>query len=304
MLIRPTRRTLLSGLAAAGVAAGTGTAAYGIGIEPVLRLEVTPYAFTPPGWAPGLRLNAAIISDIHAGEPWVSPERIAEIVAVTNALRPDIVFLLGDYEPGHPFNTRAVPMPRVARELSALRAPLGILAVLGNHDWWADLDVLRAGGRPVVARALENEGIRVLSNEAVRLTKDGRPFWIVGLEDQIALHRVGVFRGLDDLPGALAKVTDDAPVLLLAHEPYIIRKVPPRVSLTLCGHTHGGQIRLLGEAPFINSRFERRYLYGHVADGDRHIVISGGLGCSKLPVRIGSPPEIVLLKLGDADRVA
>ena len=304
MLIRPSRRALLTGLGAAGLAGGTGTAAYGVGIEPVLRLEVTPYAFVPPGWPQGLRLTAAIVSDIHAGEPFMSPERIAEIVAVTNALEPDIVFLLGDYEPGHDFNTREVPMSRVARELSALRAPLGVLAVLGNHDWWAGLDGLRAGRRPAAALALEAEGIRVLSNDAVRLVKDGRPFWIAGIEDQMVLHKLGIMRGYDDLGGTLAKVTDDAPVVLLAHEPYIIRKVPSRVSVTLSGHTHGGQIRLFGYAPFITSRFENRYLYGHIADGDRHIVVSAGLGTSKLPIRIGSPPEIVLVKLGDADTLA
>ena len=304
MLIRPTRRTLLTGLTGAGLAAGTATAAYGIGIEPVLRLEVTPYALTPPRWTPGLRLNAAIVSDIHAGEPFMAPDRIAEIVAVTNALEPDIVFLLGDYEPGHDFNTRLVPMPRVARELSRLRAPLGTFAVLGNHDWWANLDVLRDGGTTAAARALEAEGIPVLSNRAVRLVKDGHPFWLAGIEDQIAFQKLGMHKGYDDLPGTLAKVTDDAPVVLLAHEPYIIRKVPPRVSITLSGHTHGGQIRVFGVAPFITSRFENRYLYGHVADGDRHIIISGGLGTSKLPIRIGSPPEIVLVKLGEPARLA
>jgi uncharacterized protein len=303
MLIRPTRRTLLAGLAASTVA-GTGTAAYGVGVEPVLRLNVTPYALTPPGWPPGLSLTAAVIADIHAGEPFMSPDRIAEIVSVANALKPDIVFLLGDYEPGHDYVTREVTMPRLARELSALSAPLGVLAVLGNHDWWADLDVIRSGGVTAAARALEAEGIRVLQNDAVRLTKDGRPFWVAGLEDQMVLHKLGTYRGYEDIPGTMAKVTDDAPVVMLAHEPYIIRKMPRRVSVTLSGHTHGGQVRLFGYTPFALSRFENRYVYGHVIDDGRHVIISGGLGTSKFPVRLGSPPEIVLVRLGGNDAVA
>lgn len=302
MILRPTRRGLLTGLAGAAALGAAGTGAYAVGVEPIFRLEVTSYALTPPGWPAALDLTAVVLADFHAGEPWMSPGRIAEIVAVTNALRPDVVFLLGDYEPGHPFNTRAVPMARVARELAGLRAPLGIHAVLGNHDWWADFELVKAGGgMPVAAKALREEGIRVLENDAVRLVKDGRPFWVAGLADQMVFFPVSVWRGLDDLAGTLRRVTDDAPVILLAHEPRVMRRVPPRVSLTLSGHTHGGQVRVAGFAPMVGGA-DRRYVYGHIVDrhpdGDRHIVVSGGLGTSKLPVRLGSPPEIVLLRLG------
>jgi len=103
---------------------------------------------------------------------------------------------------------------------------------------------------------------------------------------------------LDDLPGALRQVTDDAPVVLMVHEPDIFPRVPERVSVTLVGHTHGGQIRLLGYAPYVPSRFGSRYVYGHKIKGGRHMIVSGGLGCSSLPVRFGSPPDIVVVKLG------
>jgi uncharacterized protein len=100
---------------------------------------------------------------------------------------------------------------------------------------------------------------------------------------------------VDDLEGTLAKVTDDAPVILLAHEPDIFPRVPARVSLTLSGHTHGGQVRLLGYSPMVPSRFGNRFAYGHIVEDGRHLVVSGGLGCSILPVRIGVPPEIVMI---------
>jgi predicted MPP superfamily phosphohydrolase len=106
--------------------------------------------------------------------------------------------------------------------------------------------------------------------------------------------------GVDDLAGTLRRVTDAAPVILMAHEPDIFPQVPGRVALTLSGHTHGGQVRVFGYAPIVPSKFGTRYVYGHVVEDARHLVVSGGLGCTGVPVRFGSPPEIVLLELGAA----
>jgi predicted MPP superfamily phosphohydrolase len=103
---------------------------------------------------------------------------------------------------------------------------------------------------------------------------------------------------LDDLRGTLAKITGDAPIILLAHEPDVFPKVSPRVSLTLSGHTHGGQVRLFGYSPVVPSRFGNRYAYGHVVEDGRHLIVSGGLGFSILPVRLGVRPEILLIELG------
>jgi uncharacterized protein len=143
-----------------------------------------------------------------------------------------------------------------------------------------------------------------MENRALRLAKDGRPFWLAGLADQIAFI-VGnrpdgrwAFQGLDDVPGTLAQVTDDAPVIMMAHEPDIFSRMPPRVSLTLSGHTHGGQVNLLGFAPWTPSEFGTRYAYGHIIENNRDLVVSSGLGTSGPPVRLLMPPEIVLLNLG------
>jgi predicted MPP superfamily phosphohydrolase len=84
----------------------------------------------------------------------------------------------------------------------------------------------------------------------------------------------------------------------MAHEPDIFPQVPRRVAVTLSGHTHGGQVRLLGYAPIVPSKFKDRYVYGHIVEEGRHLVVSGGIGCSGLPVRFGSPPEIVVVELG------
>ena len=85
---------------------------------------------------------------------------------------------------------------------------------------------------------------------------------------------------------------------MLAHEPDVFPRVPDRVAVTLSGHTHGGQVRLLGYSPVVPSRFGNRYAYGHVREDGRHLIVSGGLGCSILPVRFGMPPEIVIVELG------
>jgi predicted MPP superfamily phosphohydrolase len=131
----------------------------------------------------------------------------------------------------------------------------------------------------------------------VRLAKDGKTFWLAGLGDQLAFdptfRRVlGRRRGVDDLPGTLAKVPDGDPVVLLAHEPDVMVRVPDRVALVLSGHTHGGQVRLFGWSPVVPSRYGNRFAYGHVRE-QCDLIVSGGLGCSIMPVRLGMPPEIV-----------
>jgi len=180
-----------------------------------------------------------------------------------------------------------------------LKAPLGVHTILGNHDWWSDAEAQsRRTSVPLAARALLDAGLPVHENAALRLVKDGKPFWLVGLGDQIAYYRRGFgFEGRDDLKGALAAVTDANPILLLAHEPDIFPKVPRRVALTLSGHTHGGQVRILGYSPLVPSSYGNRYAYGHIEEGGHHLIVSGGIGPGKLPIRIGVPPEIVLVEL-------
>jgi predicted MPP superfamily phosphohydrolase len=302
------RRQLLRFTAGLG-AFGASTAAYGFGVEPLLRLRVTRYHVSPPRWPAGLELKIAAIADLHACDPWMSLDHISAIVARTNALDADIVVLLGDYVAGHRHVRRKIPAEEWAAALAGLRAPLGVHAILGNHDYWDDRTVQRNGqGSTMARRALEAAGIPVYENDAVRLTKNSQSFWLAGLGDQLAylparhfrpVHRVGV----DDLGATLAKVTDGAPVILLAHEPDVAGRVPRRVALQLSGHTHGGQIRLLGWSPVVPSRYGNRLAYGH-AKFNCDVIVSGGLGCSIMPFRFGVPPEIVLVTLGAVPAVA
>jgi uncharacterized protein len=281
---------------------------YGFAVEASWRLETTRYTISPANWPRGLKLSIGVIADVHAGGPAMPLDRIEAIVNDTNALKPDIIVLLGDFAASYKFKTRKIAAEEWSAVLGKLRAPLGVHAVLGNHDWWDDLTAQRNGKGPVIGRRMLEKvgGIPVYENDAVRLSKNGKPFWLAGLGDQLALldgRRRGLrrFRGVDNLPATLAKVTDDAPIILLAHEPDIFPQVEdPRVAVTLSGHTHGGKVRLLRYSPMVPSRFGNRFAYGHVHENNRHMVVSGGLGCSILPVRIGVPPEIVMVDVAAA----
>nr|WP_274706740.1 metallophosphoesterase [Allorhizobium sonneratiae] len=273
---------------------------YAFGYEPMLALKTTRYRLTPPGWPKGQNLRLVVLADFHASYPWMTPERIARICDYANTLGGDVMLLVGDYMSGMKFVTGTVAPEDWAKALSVLKAPYGVHAVMGNHDWWQDPEAQRLRLKETIAhRVLRAVGINAMSNSAVRLGGDAHPFWVAGLEDQWAYLNVNHhIQGLDDLPGTLAQVTDDAPVILLAHEPDIFPKVPERVSLTLSGHTHGGQVNLFGWTPVVPSRYGSRYVYGHVEEGGRNLIVSGGLGLSVAPIRFDAPPEVVVIDLG------
>lgn len=295
--------TAVAGLGAVGASAG----GYAFAIEPY-RLRFPHYRLTPANWPAGLKLRIAAIADLHACRPWMTAARVRSIVAETNAQRPDLVVLLGDFVTAHRFVLEQEDKAAWAAALAGLQAPLGVHAVLGNHDWWEDIDVQRRRAGPTpVGKALVGAGIPVYENQAVRLEKGGVGFWLAGLGDQWAffgrrdIHRrweTFGYEGVDDVDATLRQVTDKAPVIMLAHEPDVFHRMPRRVSLTLSGHTHGGQVQFLGVAPIVPSRFGRRYVYGHVREAERDLIVSGGLGCSGLPIRFGRPPEVPIIDLG------
>ncbi|UPY34858.1 metallophosphoesterase [Sediminicoccus sp. KRV36] len=281
------RRSLL----ATGLLGATG-AAYGLGIEPFAAPDITRYALTPRDWPRGLKLRIAVLADLHSGAPLMGLSRVAGIVATANALSADMTVLLGDYGPFSRLVRKPYAPDEVASILGGLRAPLGVFAIAGNHDWWEDgAAMARQSGQPEWLAALGRHGITPMQNQVRRF---GQGFWLAGLDSQIAFRG----RGADDLPGTLAALTDDAPVILLAHEPDIFAEMPGRVALTLAGHTHGGQLRILGASPRPASRYGNRFRYGRVTERGRDLIVSGGLGTSVVPVRFGVPPEIVEVTLG------
>jgi uncharacterized protein len=257
--------------------------AWAVLIEPgrvVARETRVPIARWPDGLGP---LRIAAIADIHTGAPHMTLDALREIVATVNAARPDLVVLLGDYVVHGVIGGRFVEAESTAAVLGRLKAPLGVLAVTGNHDWWYD--------GPRVTAALEATGIRVLDDEAVPIETKGRPVWIAGIGDMWT-RRANIRRALEAVPA-------DAPVIAITHNPDLFPQMPARVLLTLAGHTHGGQVDL----PFfgrliVPSHYGARYAIGHVVEEGRDLFVTPGLGTSIIPVRFRVPPEISLLTVG------
>lgn len=305
-MVHLTRRRFLAG---AGAAAATlSLSGYATAYETGSALTLAQYSPRLPNWPEDLELTIAVIADIHACYPWMSEERVGEIVDLANARKPDLTVLLGDYVCTHRMVSGYVPPGAWAEQLARLQAPLGVYAILGNHDWWfAAIPTEPADNSRSVRRALAEAGVALLENQSVRLSQRGRPFWLIGLGDLLAPapnRRDG--RGADDLPAAMREVYGDAPAILLVHEPYFFPWVPDRIALTLAGHMHGGQVNLpiIGPPVGLLKRRSSRYIYGEYALGEKRMIVSGGLGTSLAPVRILRPPEVVMVKLGGNGWVA
>lgn len=278
----PARRWL-AGPALAILTIGLSLAVWAVLIEPawvVTRESVVPIARWPAALGP---LKIVALADLHTGAPHVTVEKLRDIVTAVNAARPDLIVLLGDYVIHDVVGGRFVEPEPTAAALRDLRAPLGVFAVLGNHDWWYD------GAR--VTRALEGAGVRVLEDAAVSVTANGRSLWIAGVSDALTRRA--------DVTRALAPVPDGAPVIVLTHYPDLFVRMPARVLLTLAGHTHGGQVNLpvLGRL-IVPSRYGERYAIGHVHENGRDLFVTPGIGTSIIPVRFRVPPEISLITVG------
>jgi len=288
----PTRRRVMRGVAAVGVSCFAG-AAYAFGVEPHFRLGVTRYALRLPGWR-GAPMSIAALADIHACEPWMPASRIAAIVARANALKPDLVVLLGDFVSSlHRFGESQVPPGEWGAALAGLAAPLGVHAVLGNHDYWS--------GAEGVRWALGKAGVTVLDNTSTILTLRGQSLQLVGLDDAYTGHadRLRAVHGLrPDVPTiGLSHIAEEADFLW-------DRGVP----LVFSGHTHAGQITLarLHELS-IGKLAGHKYVHGlygtRTAGPDEGAVYVGaGIGAAVMPLRLGErgKREIAIFELGHA----
>jgi hypothetical protein len=246
-------------------------------------LSVRRASLQVPGWhAEQVGLRIAVLTDLHVGAPHMKLDKLREVVERTNREQPDLVLMLGDMVINNVAGGTFVEPEPIAVEVGKLRAPLGTIAVLGNHDWWND------GER--ITKVLRQAGLTVLENEARRIEYGGKSFWVAGVAD--------LWTRQPNIAGSLSQVNSDDPVILITHNPDIFPDVPPRVSLTLAGHTHGGQVNLpfIGR-PVVPSNFGQRYASGHVVEDGRHLFVSDGIGTSIIPVRFRVPPEIVILTL-------
>ena len=227
-------------------------------------------------------LKIAVLSDIHAGSAFIDEAKLRLIVDRTNQLQPDLILIAGDFITGNGRMSHRMEPEVFAPILKNLRAPLGVYAVLGNHDWWYNAEK--------IATALQANGITILENEFTRIDSRGGPFFLVGLAD--------LWEGPQRIQETINRIPAGSPVIALTHNPDIFPQLPQRVMLLIAGHTHGGQVRfpLIGSV-VQSSRYGERYVAGHVVENGHHLFVTTGIGTSIAPVRFGVPPEIVLLTL-------
>jgi predicted MPP superfamily phosphohydrolase len=255
-------------------------------IEPN-RLVVHTETIQITSWPKELSgLRIVVFSDIHVGSHDIDEAKVRTIVERTNALQPELIVILGDYITGNGWTRRRVEPEVFAPMLKELHAPLGVYSVLGNHDWWYD-------GRRVRA-ALEENGIKVLDNEVLKIQRGGNSLWLVGLAD--------LWTRPQRIEQTIQQVPDGQPLIALTHNPDIFPRVSQRVPLLLAGHTHGGQVRfpLIGTVVQI-SEYGQRYVSGHVFENNHHLFVTTGIGTSIAPFRFGVPPEIVLLTVNERE---
>jgi predicted MPP superfamily phosphohydrolase len=225
-------------------------------------------------------LTIVQMSDIHSGV-FMTEEQMNNYVNIANDLKPDLVALTGDFVASS--NRQVEPF---IRAMSKLRARLGVFGCLGNHDMFTQSERLLAAG-------FEAAGFKLLRNQNHLLDVEGATLNIIGLD----FFQEGLGRGRSDI--VLKRLPLDGTRILLLHAPYDFPLVARMgVELTLCGHTHGGQIALtIGDFIITPARLTTMFLAGLFKLGKSHLYVNRSLGTTGPPIRINAPPEITHITL-------
>ena len=262
-----------------------GTGIWSVVIEPGLLITRTvqfPTGKWPVGY-PALRI--AFVADTHTGSFRNGLKNLRRVVDRVNALKPDLILLGGDYVVQGVVLGTPVHASKVAAELQRLKAPAGVLGVLGNHDWWE--------GGEEIKRIFARAGLRLLENQAYPIRFKGKRFWIVGLADDTTRR--------PDVLGSFARVPDGEPAIALMHDPATFAELSTRPVIALAGHTHGGQVYVPWIGALVNaSRAPLRHSYGLIREQGKAMYVTSGIGTSILPIRLNIPPEIVLITIRSA----
>ncbi|AEG16708.1 metallophosphoesterase [Desulfofundulus kuznetsovii DSM 6115] len=225
-------------------------------------------------------LTIVHISDLHYGfGRFRSEDSVAQIIRLISSLHPDLIVFTGDL-----LDRSADPAITDTLPLQGLKAPLGVYAVMGNHD--------HHFGKEKIACSLADSGVEVLVNGSVRVEKGGRHFWLIGLDDPLT--------GDPDLAKAIAPIPSGDFKILLVHTPdFAPRAARAGIQLQLSGHSHGGQVRLPGVGAMYYPPLGRKYSLGlyKVPESRTLVYTSRGLGTTVLPLRLFCPPEVTLLTL-------
>jgi predicted MPP superfamily phosphohydrolase len=262
------------------ILAGVGLLGFGYSeaiSTPAIRSAKVAVAGWPPDQPP---LRLLLISDIHVAGPDMSPQRLNRIVNEINALTPDLVLIAGDFVSDRRLSTRSYSAREAVMPLHGLRARLGVIAVLGNHDHWR--------GAADIRSALLQASVRVLDNDAVRVG----PLTVGGIDD--------AFTGFARPASTIQRMRRLGGLkLILTHSPDPFPALPKDAGLVLAGHTHCGQIVLPWIGPLATmSDYGRRYRCGVIRENGKTLIVTAGVGTSIMPIRLGAPPDLWLLQLG------
>ncbi len=225
-------------------------------------------------------LTVVHISDLHYGfGRFCNEDSMAQITRLISSLDPDLIVFTGDL-----LDRSADPSLAGTLLLQGLKAPLGVYAVMGNHD--------HHFGKEKIARSFTDSGVGVMVNRSVCIRKGGRHFWLIGLDDPLT--------GDPDLARAMAPIPPGDCKILLVHTPDIAPQAARvGIQLQLSGHSHGGQIRLPGVGALYCPPLGRKYPLGlrEVPGSSTRVYTNRGLGTTVLPLRLFCPPEVTLLTL-------
>jgi predicted MPP superfamily phosphohydrolase len=242
-------------------------------IERVVNIPRLPQEFR--GFSIGL------LSDVHSSAI-MSKEDMDIYVAAMNALKPDIIFVTGDF-----VNSRTSEVYPFAESFSQLRAPHGVFGVLGNHDYFSDVEL--------IAKEVDACGVKLLRNDAVKISIGSAYINLVGVDD--IGHGA---KAADYLQRALVSVSNSQPRLLLCHKPYFMDDfVENAFDLVLCGHTHGGQVVFarINDTYITPASLFSPYVWGLYRVKETQMYVNRGLGSVGVPFRINCPPEVTKLVL-------
>jgi predicted MPP superfamily phosphohydrolase len=243
-----------------------------------LRIADLPRAFE------GLRI--VHVSDTHYG-PFVAMPYLRAVFDRATSLNPDLMLLTGDYVHYAPESVE----PGI-QALARLKARLGVVAVMGNHEHWEGTEACREQFKAIGLPLIDNGRLFVTPNGLQTEAAPGRSLCLAGVgdlwEDEVSFER------------ALSGVPADVPRLLLSHNPDTAEMLTAehRVDCMFSGHTHGGQIAFpLVGAPIAPSRYGHKYLGGMCRGPHCPVVVSRGVGMAGIPLRFGVPPELGLITL-------
>lgn len=252
---------------------------YSSNIEPNM-LILREKTINVPNWNKNLNnYKIAVISDLHIGQGKINLKKLKQIVDMTNSTTPDLIVILGDFESRN-ISQNQPPLNNTAKILKTLKAKNGVIAILGNHDY-----------EPVetIRELLKKSNIKLLENDSIYLSHNGQNIRIIGFKD-LWHHELAP-------ENIISKQNKNIPTIVLCHNPDIFPEIPENISLTLSGHTHGGEIYIpvLG-APFVPSKFGQRFRKGYIIENNKHLFVTSGIGTLSV-FRFLNPPEIVLLTI-------